>query len=482
MRVAFVENHVNFTIPLGTTWVAAMLRQGGHQAELFEIGSRPDDAVEGIRAFGADAVGFSVISGSHQGYERFARRLKERLPDVLTVWGGPHATFYPESVESPWVDAVCLGEGEDAMLDFADGFEREGRRLPTGVENFWVKRDGQVVRGPLRPRRRSLDALPFPARDLYFKFPSARDYALRAFMAHRGCPYKCTYCFNESYNVMYAATGDHKILNTRSPESVCREVLELKERVPVKMVSFMDDVFTINRAWTLNFARVYGRECRIPFKINARFDNLDEEVVGALAEAGLRFVTAGLESGDEDIRNKVMKRNMSEARIIEGARLIKKHGVRLTTENIMGVPGETLETALKTVRLNTRIQCDYPSASLFSPFPKLDMTRYAMETGYFDGNFDALEDNFFYNTVLKFPSERERRRIVNLRLFFILFVKHPWLIPFVRPLLGLTPNFLFRWISEFADGYYLWRLRRSVILGGTPPGRRCATRRAWCSA
>jgi anaerobic magnesium-protoporphyrin IX monomethyl ester cyclase len=458
LRIAFVEDVIRFSIPLGITGIAAILRRSGHDCALFMIGDSADTTIERIRAYGPEAVAFSVISGSHQGYYAFARLVKERL-GIPTIWGGPHPTFFPEMIELDWVDAVCIGEGEEAALRFADAFDAGGRKFPTDVPNFTVKRDGQVFANPVLPRNRHLDDLPYPARDLYYdQFPILREHGIKHFMAHRGCPYKCTYCFNDSYNNLYREqAGDLKVFSSRTPESICDEILDLREKVPVRMVAFVDDVFTLHRRWTLEFAAVYAKRCRIPFSFNTRFDNVDAEVVEALAEAGLSLVYAGVESGDEHIRNVVMKRKMTEESMVETAALYRKHKIKLLTENVIGCPGETFESAMRTLRVNMKIKPNIANASVFAPYPKLEMTRYAIEKGYFDGDFDRLNSNYYHDSVLKFDDPSDKNRILNLRCFFSVLAHHPWLMPVVRPLLEMKPNALFRWVGDLADGYYLKR-------------------------
>ncbi len=458
MRIAIVDDTIRFSVPLGITGLASMWRRAGHEMALFVIGRRPDLTIEGIRRYGPDAVAFSVLTGSHQGFLSFAKLLKERL-DVPTIWGGPWPTFFPETIDSPYVDAICIGEGEEAALRFANAFDAGGKVLPVDVQNFIVKREGKVYRNPVLPRNKNLDALPYPARDLYYdRFPVLHRHGIKHFMAHRGCPYHCTYCFNQSYNKLYAdEAGDKKVLFSRSPDSICDEILWLRERVPVKMVAFVDDVFTLHRRWTLDFVRTYSKRCRIPFSMNARVDNVDAEMVEALAEAGLRLVYAGVESGDEFIRNSVMKRKMTEASMLSAARLYRKHGVKLLTENVIGSPGDTFESVMRTLRLNQKIRPNVGNASIFAPYPKLEMTRYAIEKGYFDNDYDRLGSNYYHGSVLKFDDPRDGRRIVNLRSFFSVLSRHPWLYGVVRPLLDLPPNRLFRWFGDMVDGYYLRR-------------------------
>lgn len=435
-----------------------MLRHGGHDTGVFVVDKDLSSTVDRLAAYKPDAVAFSVISGSHKGYYAISAAVKDRL-GVPVIWGGPHATFFPEVVQTPYADAACVGEGEEAMLQFADRFEAEGRKLPTDAPNFWIKREGEIFKNPVIARNRALDALPYAARDLYYEqFPVLRNHGIKHFLAHRGCPYKCTYCFNESYNTIYREqAGDKKVFASRSPDSIVDEILWLKERVPLKMVAFVDDVFTLHRRWTMEFAEVYAKRCRIPFSCNTRFDNVDNEMVEALSEAGLRLVYAGVEAGNEFIRNTVMKRQMTEQSMYDTAALYKKHGVKLLTENVLGAPGETFETALETLKINIKAKPDVANASIFAPYPKLEMTQFAIDHGYFDGNFDSLNDNYYHGSVLKFKSELDKWRILNLRCFFSFVAHHPRWLPVIKPLLGLKPNAAFRWFGDLVDGYYLKR-------------------------
>ncbi|MBN2085970.1 MAG: cobalamin-dependent protein [Anaerolineales bacterium] len=456
MRIAFVDAMLRFSIPLGITSVAACLRAGGHEVRLFIADSGLDEALNAIRAYNPDAVAFSVISGSHRRYFEIAAALKRQL-GVLTLWGGPHPTFFPEMIELPFVDLVCIGEGEDAAAELADAYDALGGKIPSGIRNFWVKQDGRIQRNPVRPRIRDLDRLPWPARDLYYaQSPVLFGHGIKHFMAHRGCPYACTYCFNHSYNRLYREqAGDARVIHSRSPDSIVAEILFVQSRVPMKMAAFVDDVFTIDRGWILRFAEVYARLCRIPFSINARFDNIDPEITAALAGAGLCLVYAGVEAGNEHIRNGVMKRRMSEQSMAEAAALFRKHGIKLLTENILGTPGETFEQAAETLGVNIRLRPAVANASIFSPYPKLEMTRFAVEHGFFDGDPQRLDDNYYHGSALKFSSERDKTRIVNLRCFFSLLSHHPRMLPFIRPLLEIRPNPVFRWIGDLIDGYYL---------------------------
>jgi radical SAM superfamily enzyme YgiQ (UPF0313 family) len=221
------------------------------------------------------------------------------------------------------------------------------------------------------------------------------------------------------------------------------------------MVHFVDDVFTADKKWTLRFADIYAKRCGIPFSINARFDHFDEEIVSSLAKANLHLVYAGVESGNEHIRNTVMERQQSLEEIYYAGNLFKKYGIKFITENILGNPGETFEMAMETLEVNSKLKPNISNASIFAPYPGTKMTQYAIDKGYFDGDFDKLEATYYDKSILKFEKKEDGRKIYNLRCFFSLLTHHPWLMRFIKPLLNLPFKRLFWTIGNILDGYYM---------------------------
>jgi radical SAM superfamily enzyme YgiQ (UPF0313 family) len=456
MRIAFVQDVIQFAVPMGIAMIAGNLRHGGHEVDVFVVAKDLDKTIRELEQYKPDAVAFGVITGSHQEYIVIARTIKRKL-NIPAIWGGPHATFFPKIIEKDYADVVCIGEGEEAALKFANSFDILGGKIPTDIENLWIKVDGKIYRNTVRPRIKNLDELPYPARDLFFnKFPIMKNHGIKAFLAHRGCPHKCTYCFNHIYNKIYREqAGDKKVIYSRFPDSIVDEILWLKKSETIKMVHFVDDVFTADKKWTLRFADIYAKRCGIPFSINARFDHFDEEIVSSLAKANLHLVYAGVESGNEHIRNTVMERQQSLEEIYYAGNLFKKYGIKFITENILGNPGETFEMAMETLEVNSKLKPNISNASIFAPYPGTKMTQYAIDKGYFDGDFDRLEATYYDNSVLKFKKKEDEKKIYNLRCFFGLLTHHPWLLSFVKPLLYLPFNKVFWTIGNILDGYYM---------------------------
>jgi len=161
-----------------------------------------------------------------------------------------------------------------------------------------------------------------------------------------------------------------------------------------------------------------------------------------LAEAGCRSVFFGVESGNPEIRNRVLVKRLSNQQIRTAADRLHAAGITFRTYNIVGLPGETLEDAYSTLQLNIDIETDYPWCSVFMPFPGTALTRYAFDQGYLDRSFefDSLSRSFFTESRLDM---RHSRELENLQKFFQTGVLWPWTLPLIRRLVSLRPNPLF---------------------------------------
>jgi radical SAM superfamily enzyme YgiQ (UPF0313 family) len=449
VRVLFIYKDVTLTEPMGVLYLAAALRRAGHEAAL-ALADRRDFRAR-LRDFAPDLLAYSVTTGYHNYYLELNRQLKAELPKpALSVFGGPHATFFPEVVEEEGVDVVCRGEGEEAIVELADALTEgdDYRRLP----NLWVKENGAVHRNDVRPLLEDLDAVPFPARDLLYDHdPYMRRVTMKHFFPMRGCPYLCTYCFNHKYNQLYRDKGS--ILRWRSVDNVLAEIDEVRRAYPLQFVRFLSDNFTNSKEWVAEFADKYRAAVGLPFHANVRANMVDEKVARDLARAGCVSVLLGIETGDDDARNRLLKRNMSRETIVAACRYLRESGVNVYASNIIALPGETFERALATVALNRECRPAFAWSALFMPYPGTELTQYAVDHGYYDGDPNAVFHTFHERSVLRFPEARDARRFYNLHKLFGVMVEWPFLSRLAGPLCRVPPNPLYKLIFTLWYGY-----------------------------
>ena len=455
MRALFIVRNIANAEPHGLMILGALLRQAGHEVRL--VGARTTPLAPVMDEFAPDLVGYSACTGLHRYLLRLNRWLKRHW-DFVSVFGGPHPTFFPEMIEEEGVDVVCRGEGEGAVLDMAKAID-EGRSLED-IPNLWVKTADGVRRNDLRPLLTDLDALPFPDRELrYESDPAGRDYPVKSFLVSRGCPFRCTYCFNSGYAELYgpAAWCQPRV---RSVENVVAEIQEVRRASRLEFVQFRESIFPWQEEWLEEFAARYAAEIGLPFYCHVRADLLTERRVALLERAGCVSVNMGIECGDEAYRREVLGRPMTDEQIVEACRLLHAHGIRILADNMVGLPGAGLEADWKTLRLNQECEIDYPLAMIFQPYPGTELGRRAEAMGLFDGGYDAIECNYYLRSPLTYATETERRETENLQKLFAVLVEAPWLERLVRPLLRWKPNLAF--LSIFR-AWYIYCYRRRIV-------------------
>lgn len=445
MKVLFVV-HDCLTMPLGIGYLGAVAKKAGHEVRLGAL--LHGDVVGLAKDFGADLVGFTATTGFHKKYLTLAKELKRVLPEILVVMGGAHPTFFPEDLESsPSLDAICVGEGEEALVEFLDALEHD--RDHTSVANFWVRSGNRILCNRLRPRIENLDSIPFPDRTLWHPYEKQMHFKTPFVMAGRGCPYRCSYCFNHAYNKLYDFDG--LMIRRRSVGNVIAELLDLKGSYPVELVVFQDDIFILDSEWVRGFSKEYREKVGIPFHCHLRANLVNEEIVESLADAGCISIKMAIESADDFIRNDILKRGMSRKQIHDATSLVREAGIVLVTQNILGNPNETLEQAIDTLRLNIQCKPGYAFATLLQPYPKTEIGEYVKNQGLLEdtaGDFD--HSSFFDGTVLK---TSHRREIERLRMIFPLVVECPFLLRFVRTLIRLPLDPLYALLDKLWKGF-----------------------------
>lgn len=444
VKVAFIQQGTYEG--MGVMYLSSSLKRGKHSVKIF-IENLEKNLDEELLKYNPDLLCFSTMSGSHLWVYNTVKRIKKSLPNVLSVMGGPHPTFFPESIEQEVIDLICIGEGEEAILELANAFPDKEKIKK--IANFYVKDGNHIFKNEVRNLIEDLDLTPLPDREIYYRYPILKNAIRKVFITTRGCPYNCSFCFNHQYKKIYQGKGKH--IRRRSAENIIKEILEVKEKYGLKSVFFGDDTFILDKAWLGDFLEKYKKQVGLPFTCLVRADLTDEDVVKWLKLANCVGVQFGIESGDELIRNKTLRKNLKDEQIIRAAKLFKRYKIKFKTYNILGLPHETLESAFKTVELNIKIKTDLPWASILIPYPKTDITDIMKEQGMIPlkYNVDDLSSTFFDKKI----KTKKEKIILNLHRMFFLSVKFPKLFPLIKKLIRLPPNFIFDGIFYLSQLY-----------------------------
>jgi len=355
-------------------------------------------------------LGLSFRSFGFKIASRITRAVKERL-DTMVVWGGVHPTLAPEDCVAV-ADAVCVGEGEDAIIELAEAL-REGREI-SGIRNLWVRQDGRVIRNPVRPLQQDLDSLPFPLLGDEGKFVIERD-QLRPYdpylgprsdghyylAASRGCPFVCDYCWNSAFRRIYQGAGPY--VRQRSPEHVLAELERAQRVLKLRSVNFWDEIFSLDKTWTLSICRGYQERVGLPFKCEAHPQTVDEELVAGMKAANLTWIMMGVQSGSERVRRELYHRQMSNAEILRAADLLHRYQVIPYYDIILDNPYETEDDLAQTLDLICRLPRPY-ILEIFSLqfFPGTEITKRALQDGVItpdqvEGPAQKTLNNFVYD-------------------------------------------------------------------------------------
>lgn len=361
MRFMFLHPRLSLEgDPLGLMQLSASLKQRGHIVGLTLL---TEDYIEAIRSFQPDMLGVSLMSSDAVMMHQVLNKVRMVFPDLFIIVGGPHPTFDPSCLMVLPVNAICVGEGDEALVEALEQYGREGH--VEGIRNV-----GTVTTPvTLRPLVSDLDDLPFIDRDIvYTKNHIVRDFPLKTFAASRGCHFKCTYCFNHAYNAMYAGLGH--VVRRRSVDHLIAEMRDVIARYPTSYIKISDDSFTYRvDSWLEEFAEKYSRLIGLPFYCLLRADVVTRDMVRLLREAGCRSVCMSIEAGAETVRRDVLNRRVSNEKIIESFDLFNEAGIAIYTNSMLAMPRATLADDIATLDLNIRCRPTLGHFTIMAPFP-----------------------------------------------------------------------------------------------------------------
>ena len=287
---------------LGLRYLSSCLRARGHWTRIVSVRGRAGSLLEAVRAERPHVVGFSLIF--QYLVPEFASLLAEMrnagVSAHFTV-GGHYASFEPQTLMRaiPELDSVVRFEGEDTLVELV---ERVAGGEPWhSVAGTAARTADGVVLNPIRPGRAELDNLPWPDRDdIQYEHQGLPTASV---IGGRGCPWKCTFC---SIITFYEGNGTRG-RRRRQPKRIVDELEYLHRKRGVRIILWQDDDFLAGGRIAVAWAHEIARECvqrrlhqTIRWKISCRSDEVKEDTLAPLVEAGLTHVYLGVESGDPD--------------------------------------------------------------------------------------------------------------------------------------------------------------------------------------
>ena len=467
MNILYIVKSLSVVEPQGAMQISAMTRAAGHAGQLAVIDEL--DIPARIDELGIDLVAMSLMSTEARAFREAAQAIKDHRPDLPIVAGGPHPTYFPTIARDWPIDAAIIGEGDQAMLDVVEAWE-QGRDFDH-IPNVHTKER----QNPPRALVEDLDTLPWVDRELVAGFEPFRSVPMKSFMATRGCPYGCAYCFNNAYKSLYRGLG--KMVRRRSVENLVQEIEAVKAAYPLSFVRFGDDVFVAkDDAWLEEFVAKYKERVGLPFYCLIRPNLVSEAIVGKLRDAGCHSVAISLESGNEDLRRTVLNRAIDDQTMLKAYDILRSHGLKIFSNAMLGLPESTIEDDLRSLEMTFRLKPTYASFTVFTPFPGTELHRLCVDKGYVEGEFDenTYPESTFQSSSLNSVSDKDRRVHRNILMLGALANSAPWLRSLIfKRLIYWRPNPLFAVFGFFVRNM----LQRKVWPFRLPPWR--ALRLAW---
>jgi len=357
--------------PLGIGYICSYLEANNIECKIFDANFNSwteDEVVDRVIKYRPDLVGFSSMTHEIKMAHTISSRIRNSIKDMPTVIGGCHVTALPRETiqEFPAFTYGVFGEGEKTMLELAE-YLQKGRTGELRNVNGLVYRhnNGEIVLNSFRQRLSSaeLDKLPYPEFDQYYtnhKSLGGRK-SHYAIMSSRGCPYNCAFCMQ--------VLG--RELRRRSPERVVDEIEYAVKRYGAHTIFFADEIFLYNDRVTfetLELMKKRNLPKHIRWRALTRINIVTEELMKAAKDAGCFLLELGIESGSNEIL-KVINKQISVEQTERAVEIIKKAGIGISANFILGHPNETLETIKATVNLAVRLNTDKLAVGIMVPYP-----------------------------------------------------------------------------------------------------------------
>lgn len=450
-------SQINYWQPLGTLYVAAVLRSEGHEVKFLNGAfMRNDEILAAVKEFGPGFIGiYSTTFGWKKAKQAADDFRKIAHDDTFICAGGPYPIALQERCledAGESLDAVITGEGEFTVLEIV-GRLIAGKGLE-GVKGV-VYREGKNIRkNPARPLIEDLDSLPFPARELlgdkgrYIPPPATyRRKPVAVIITSRGCNRRCIYCFQMDKE---RQSG----IRYRSVENVLKEIEQcLKEGY--REIKFIDDTLAADYDRAMRLAReIKARGLDFTWFASACVNQVDKPLLKAFKEAGCWAILFGAESGVQKNLNTIRK-GTTIAQIQAAVKAAKEVGLRVSTPFLFGIPGETFAEGLETIQFAIDLDPDIANFHAITPFPG----TYLYDNLDKYGTMSEELTDFTYQGAAFIPHTMTRDEIIRLRqIAFRRFYSRPSFI--IRRILELrTLHDLKVAFKSVGSLFWLWTRR-----------------------
>lgn len=306
-----------------------------------------------------------------------AKIARDAWPAAKTLAFGLHVTVLPEEAFSrePCLDYLIRGEAEFCLVELVSAL-RANTGLE-GIKGLSFRHSGAIRHNPGRMFEDDLNSVTFPAWELVdvrrYPMPLSGEPFLLV-TTSKGCPHRCIFCPAKPF---YGAK-----LRLRRPEAAVDEMAYDRDKFGVRQFLIWSESFTEDRDYVMKFCdEIIRRNLGVGWVCNSRVDKVDPDALKKMRQAGCWMIGYGVESGSQQILDSAKKD--TTVRMIEQAiRWAKEAGLEVTAHVIFGLPGETIQTGLNTIRWLKAQDIDYAQIYCAVPWPSTLLYSMAQGNGW----------------------------------------------------------------------------------------------------
>jgi radical SAM superfamily enzyme YgiQ (UPF0313 family) len=399
------------------------------------------DVLSAIQEQKPDVLAFSALTGNYQWMLGIAKDAKLLFPNVKVIFGGVHVSAVPDrALAQPQVDYVCVGEGDVAFPLILKAIEQGGRTTEPIVNTRYKSSDGRIVKGTQTGFIQGLDSLPVFDKTLWENHINIGDWYLT--MASRGCPYRCTFCFNNFF-ARLPEERSGKYVRQRSVDHMMRELRVAKKRYKLRFLEFEDDVFTVDKKWVKAFLDQYKKEIGVPFQCLTHPKYMDDDIARWLSDAGCQYVQMGIQTMDDEFKYQSIRRYEKSEHVYQAMEIMRKYHLRSKVDHMFGLPGEPIEAQEAARKLYIQ-HPPYRIQTFWTNFlPGTELVQQGLTMGLITSEeVERLNDGMdfdFYRDSAKVTDPQKRKKY---KAYEVLFKLIPILPGFIRR--NIRPEFFER--------------------------------------
>ena len=382
------------------------------------------DLLSLVNRFKPDLVGAYATEVTFNNAVKYLREIKKNDSTIKTILGGPFVMLCPDFAISPdVVDMVALGEGELILEEYCKRCQLGTN--PTETKGLWIKEmDGSIRKNPPSSLV-DINKIPSLRYDLY---PIKRlnrpiSGAVRRMLPldlDRGCVYGCTYCSCPTLKSNFENFDIGSWYRKRDIINIDRDISTYVKLYDPEYFFITSDTFlSMTRKYFDDFIGMY-KKYMIPFWMNTRPETIKDYHIGKLKDVGLERMSMGVECGNEVYRKKILGRKYSNSSLISAFDVFKKYNIKITTNVMLGLPGETRELIFDTIRLIKKLKPTNFGLVIYQPFRGTPLHKYCVDNKYYDP--ENLIDVTRYTPQIYNPHLTEKE-ILKLFYAFNLYIK-----------------------------------------------------------